>query len=67
MSIPGYEDDEGKTENGQRFKTFWSPKIVQLTEQYLGKGKRVNECNSNQVQAVSLIVADLKNLINSNK
>jgi hypothetical protein len=63
-SIPGSND--GTEAEQERFGKFWAPKIVQLTDKYLGKGKKVGECNSNQVEALSLIVEELKEIIKSN-
>ena len=62
-NIPGSSDLEGATEDGIKFKNYWAPKIVQITEKYLGKGGRVSNCNENQVEALSLIVSDLKELV----
>ena len=62
-NIPGAEDINCTTEDGIKFKNYWTPKITQVTEQYLGKGKKVSQCNPNQEEALSLIVADLKELV----
>ena len=40
----------------------YPPLIVQTTEKYLGVGAKVNNCNANQVEAISLILNDLKQL-----
>ena len=45
------------------FKNNYSPKIVQITERYLGKGKKVSQCTRDQVEMLSLIVAEVKDLI----
>lgn len=45
------------------FQTEWQPKLTQIIEKYLGKGNKVNNCDRNQVEAISLIVEDLKDLI----
>ena len=66
-SIPGNADIDGKTEEGQRFNTFWGPNISRIVENHLGKGMRISNCNENQVEAVSLIVNDLKDFIAQNK
>jgi hypothetical protein len=63
-SIPGANG--GTDLEQENFSKVWAPKIVQLTDKYLGKGKRVGECNSNQVEAISLIVDDLKEMIQNN-
>ena len=44
------------------FEKDWSPRIVQITERYLGKGKKVNQCTRDQVEMLSLIVSDLEEL-----
>ena len=62
-NIEGSTDINETTEAGKHFKNYWAPKIVQITEKYLGKGGRVGNCNENQVEAISLIVADLKELV----
>ena len=66
-NIPGSNDNTYMTEDGQKFKNYYAPKIVQITEKYLGKGKRVSQCNENQVEALSLIVMELKEFLNSEK
>ena len=52
------ENDEAK------FETYWQPRIIQITDKYLGRGQKVNQCSREQVEALSLIVDDLKELIN---
>ena len=47
----------------EEFQTKWSPRIVQITERYLGKGKKVSQCTRDQVEMLSLIVADLEELL----
>lgn len=49
--------------NQEEFQTKWSPRIVQITERYLGKGKKVSQCTRDQVEMLSLIVADLEELL----
>lgn len=63
MNIPGSSDQAATTADGQRFKEYWGPEIQKITERHLGKGGKVSLCNENQVQAISLIVDDLKELI----
>ena len=50
------------THSEEDFDKNWSPKIVQITETYLGKGRKVNQCTRDQVEMLSLIVADLEEL-----
>lgn len=45
---------------GEEFKTKWAPKIVSITDKYLGKGKKVNDCTESQVEQLELILFDLK-------
>ncbi|AXF52515.1 MAG: AAA domain protein [Caudoviricetes sp.] len=66
-SIPGYDDYELTTEEGIKFQNFWNPKISHIVESHLGKGGKVSQCNVNQVEALDLIVKDLKILIEENK
>lgn len=61
--IPGSSDTTYVTKEGQRFKNYYAPKISQITEKYLGKGKKVYQCNQNQVEALSLIVMELEEFL----
>lgn len=61
-NIPGSSDQTGKTVEGKEFKEYWMPRIVQITDQYLGKGKKVSQCTRDQSEALSLIIDDLKDL-----
>ena len=62
-NIPGSSDGTGETEDGQKFKDYWQPRIAQIIEKYLGKGHKVKDCTRDQVEALDLIVSDLKDLI----
>lgn len=62
-NIPGSSDQTGETNEGKEFKEYWMPRIVQITDKYLGRGKKVSQCNRDQVEALSLIVEDMKELI----
>ena len=62
-NIPGSSDMDCATEEGTKFKSYWAPKIIQITEKHLGKGGRVSQCNENQVEALSLIVDELKEVL----
>lgn len=44
---------------GGSFGTVWAPRIVAITDKYLGKGKRVAEMTRDQVEQLVLIVDDL--------
>ena len=45
------------------FKEVWAPKIIEITDKYLGKGKKVNDCTSQQSEQLVLILDDLKELL----
>lgn len=45
------------------FKTYWEPRITQVIETYLGKGAKVSQCSRDQVEALDLIVSELKEFI----
>ena len=47
---------------GDSFEEKYSPRITQITEKYLGRGNKVSQCSREQVEALSLIIADLKDL-----
>jgi hypothetical protein len=53
------------SDNEDEFAKNWAPVITQITEKTLGKGSTVNTCNENQVEAVAIIVDDLKEKIKS--
>ena len=61
-NIPGSADAAGTTEEGKKFAEYWVPRITEITDKYLGKGKKVNQCSREQVEALDLIVDDLKEL-----
>jgi len=62
-NIPGSEDTTMETEDGKKFAEYWQPRIVQCIEKYLGKGKRIKDATRDQVEAISLIVDELKSII----
>ena len=62
-NIPGSEDITQDTEDGKKFAEYWQPRIVQCIEKYLGKGKRIKDATRDQVEAISLVVDDLKSLV----
>ncbi len=62
-NIPGSSDATGETEEGVKFRDYWQPRITQVIEKYLGKGKKVKDATRDQVEAIDLIVADLKELV----
>lgn len=42
------------------FLTFYKPRIEQITDKYLGRGQKLSQCSREQVEALSLILDDLK-------
>lgn len=44
---------------GPAFGNEWAPRITEIVERYLGKGKKVNEMSRDQVEQLVLIVDDL--------
>lgn len=48
---------------GDDFTKKWAPKIIAITNKYLGKGKKVNDCTADQVEQLILIVDDLKEAV----
>ena len=47
----------------EEFHATYAPRIVQITERYLGKGKKASQCTRDQVEMLSLIVAELEELL----
>lgn len=41
----------------------WGPRIQQITDRYLGKGNKVGNMNRDQVEALSLIVDEMEDLV----
>ena len=62
-NIPGSSDMTAETEDGQKFKEYWQPRISQIIEKYLGKGHRMKDATRDQIEAVSLVVYDMRELI----
>lgn len=62
-NIPGSSDIKMETEDGIKFRDYWQPRITQIIEQYLGKGKKMKDVTRDQVEAIDLIVTDLKELV----
>ena len=62
-NIPGSSDMDGSTEDGKKFREYWQPRITQIIEKYLGKGSKMKDATRDQVEAVSLILIDLKDLV----
>ena len=53
-----------KTATDEEMTSYWSPRIQQITDKYLGKGNKVGNMNREQVEALSLIIDDLKEIPN---
>ena len=44
------------------FIEYYQPRIVQITDRYLGRGQKMSQCSREQVEALSLIYDDLLTL-----
>ena len=62
-NIPGSSDISAETEEGKYFKEYWQPRITQVIEQFLGKGKKIKDASRDQAEAIDLIVTELKDLV----
>jgi len=62
-NIPGSSDVSAETEEGIKFRDYWQPRITQTIESYLGKGKKMKDVTRDQVEAVDLIISDLKDMV----
>ena len=62
-NIPGSSDATGETDDGKKFKEYWQPRIAQTIEKYLGKGHKIKDATRDQVEAIDLIVSELKDLV----
>lgn len=49
--------------SAEEMDNVWTPKIIQITEKYLGRGKKASECTRDQVEQLNLIVLDLEDLL----
>lgn len=45
--------------SGDEFGTKWAPKITEITNRYLGVGKKVSDCTPEQVEQLDLICKDI--------
>ena len=61
-SIPGC-DKEADTEEGKKFAEYWVPVIKQITEKYLGKGNTITKSTRDQVEAIDLVVSELRDTV----
>lgn len=55
--------DLQKNYESEIFSGYWAPRIVQITDKYLGRGKKVGDCSREQVEALDLVCAELQDLI----
>lgn len=62
-NIPGSSDTTSETEEGKQFISYWVPRITEITNKYLGTGKKVSQCTRAQVEQLSLIVDEMKELV----
>lgn len=46
-----------------QFESFWQPRITEITNKYLGRGKKVNQCTRDQVEMLELINIELADAI----
>ena len=47
--------------------SYYAPRITEITNKYLGKGKKVSNASREQVEQLSLIIFDLKELLQGDK
>lgn len=47
----------------EEFNSNYAPRITQITDKYLGKGKKVSACTRDQVEMISLIVTEMHDLV----
>ena len=62
-NIPGSTDIAAETDEGIKFRDYWQPRITQTIEKYLGKGKKMKDATRDQVEAIDLVVTELKELV----
>ena len=48
--------------DGEKMKSYYAPRIKEITERYLGKNKKVSTATRDQVEQLSLIIFDLKEI-----
>ena len=46
----------------EEFTTKVAPRVTQITDRYLGRGKKVSNCNRDQAEMLSLIVTELEDM-----
>ena len=50
------------TSSDDEMQNYWMPRITEITDKYLGKGNKIANCSREQVEALSLILDDLKEI-----
>ena len=53
-----------KSASDEEMASYWSPRIQQVTDRYLGRGNKVGNMSREQTEALSLIIDDLKDIPN---
>lgn len=61
-NIPGSSDIKQESDEGKKFAEYWQPRITQTIERYLGKGKKIKDATRDQVEAIDLIVTELRDI-----
>ena len=46
----------------EKMSTYYTPRIIEITDKYLGEGKKISDMKRAQVEQLSLIIDDLKSL-----
>lgn len=54
--------DKLQASAGEDFPVKYVPRITEITNRHLGKGKKVNDCTPEQVEMLACIVSDLEEL-----
>lgn len=49
----------------EKMKSYYAPRITEIIEKELGKGKKINNATRSQAEQVAIIVFELKELINN--
>ena len=55
-----------KSCDDEKFGTFWQPRIAEIVEKHIGKGNKVTQMSRGQAESLSLIVDDIKILVEKN-
>lgn len=52
-----------RTEDNDKFVSEWAPKITEIRDKVLGKGKRIDDITEKQTELLEVIISDLKEAI----